>query len=96
MDLPSIKATLSDKEYALIVSMAGDNLGEEQRVPSGAAWLEETLAAQEAQDAGDAGWDWHCVHACRSWAPRRADIHSELLPLLACSVRQACKEHPSV
>lgn len=52
MDLPSIKATLSDREYTLIVSMAGDNFGEEQRVPSGAVWLEETLQAQEEQDKG--------------------------------------------
>ena len=55
MDLPSIKATLSDREYALIVSMAGDNLGEEQRVPSGAVWLEDMIKAQEQQDAADHG-----------------------------------------
>ena len=55
MDLPSIKATLSDKEYALIMSMAGDNFGEEQRVPSGSVWLEEMWAEQEQQGAEDAG-----------------------------------------
>lgn len=52
MDLPSIKASLSDKEYSLMVAIAGANLGEEQRVPSGAAWLEETLAIEQEQQDG--------------------------------------------
>ncbi|KAK9815130.1 hypothetical protein WJX73_008307 [Symbiochloris irregularis] len=54
MDLPSIKASLSDKEYSLMVAIAGANLGEEQRVPSGAAWLEDTLAAEQEQEKQDA------------------------------------------
>ena len=54
LDLPSIKATLSDREYQLIQSMAGDNFGEAQRLPEGAEWLEEQYAEQQEpdQDAG--------------------------------------------
>lgn len=55
LDLPSIKATLSDKEYSLIASISGDNLGEQQRIPSGAVWLDQMCTAQQEQEAEEAG-----------------------------------------
>lgn len=38
--LPSIKATLSDREYQLITSVAGENLAEGRREPVAALWLQ--------------------------------------------------------
>lgn len=38
--MPSIKATLSDTEYDLLTSIAGDNFKEDQNVPASALWLE--------------------------------------------------------
>lgn len=50
--IPSIKATLSDREYALITSVAGANFGEPLRLPPAALWLEEHYAAAaQAEDA---------------------------------------------
>ena len=53
LDIPSIKATLSDREFQLIQSMAGDNFGEAQRLPDGALWLEEQFAEPEQPDDED-------------------------------------------
>ena len=50
LDIPSIKATLSDREFQLIQSMAGDNFGEQQRLPDGALWLEDAYADHELAD----------------------------------------------
>ena len=41
VDLPSMKATLSDREYQLITSVAGANLSEATRVPEAARWLQK-------------------------------------------------------
>lgn len=38
--LPSIKASLSDQEYQLMTSVAGDNLAEPYRIPEPAIWLQ--------------------------------------------------------
>ena len=40
IEVPSIKATLSDREYQLITSIAGNNFSEPQRLPPAALWLE--------------------------------------------------------
>ena len=40
VDLPSMKATLSDREYQLITSVAGANLSEATRIPEAAQWLQ--------------------------------------------------------
>ena len=50
LDIPSIKATLSDREFQLIQSMAGDNFGEAQRLPPGALWLEEQYAEPDKDE----------------------------------------------
>ena len=39
--MPSIKATLSDTEYELLTSIAGDNFNEDQSIPASALWLEQ-------------------------------------------------------
>lgn len=41
VDIPSIKMVLSDKEYQLISSMAGDNFAEPQKIPQAARWLQQ-------------------------------------------------------
>ena len=51
--MPSIKATLSDTEYDLITSIAGDNFKEEQQLPPAALWLEKHLLKQEDSDDED-------------------------------------------
>jgi hypothetical protein len=57
--IPSIKATLSDREYALITSVAGANVAEPLRIPRAALWLEERVlqrgGADEEADEGPAG-----------------------------------------
>jgi len=40
IEVPSIKATLSDREFQLITSIAGDNFKEAQQLPPSALWLE--------------------------------------------------------
>ena len=51
--LPSIKATLSDREYQLITSVAGANLAEARREPEAALWLQRRhLPGPTAQDYG--------------------------------------------
>jgi hypothetical protein len=40
IEVPSIKATLSDREFQLITSIAGDNFNEPQLLPPSALWLE--------------------------------------------------------
>lgn len=51
IEVPSIKATLSDREYDLITSIAGDNFKEEQQVPKAALWLEHHLLnGDESED----------------------------------------------
>lgn len=51
INIPSIKATLSDREYRLITSVAGQNFGEELRLPDAALWLEEAYRPDSFQDA---------------------------------------------
>ena len=41
VNIPSIKTVLSDKEYQLISSMAGDNFAEPLKVPQAAQWLQQ-------------------------------------------------------
>lgn len=53
--MPSIKATLSDREFDLITSIAGDNFKEEQQVPQGALWLEQHHTKAEDGDQGEEG-----------------------------------------
>lgn len=54
IEIPSIKATLSDREYDLITSIAGDNFKEEQQVPKAALWLENhLLKGDDSEDEGD-------------------------------------------
>ncbi len=58
VDLPSMKATLSDREYQLITSVAGANLSEATRVPEAARWLQKqhlpgTLPGDAEEDDSD-------------------------------------------
>lgn len=41
VSIPTIKTVLSDKEYQMISSMAGDNFAEPQKVPQAAQWLQQ-------------------------------------------------------
>ena len=51
IEVPSIKATLSDREYQLITSIAGDNFNEQQLVPASSQWLVQHLMPEdEAED----------------------------------------------
>ena len=49
--IPSIKATISDQEYRLITSVAGQNFGEDLRLPGAALWLEEAYKPESFEDA---------------------------------------------
>ena len=40
IDVPSVKTSLSEAEYSLITSMAGENFSEAQRMPQAARWLQ--------------------------------------------------------
>ena len=51
IDIPSIKATLSDSEYRFITSVAGSNFGEPLRLPAAAQWLEDALIDEPMEDA---------------------------------------------
>lgn len=53
IEVPSIKATLSDREYELMTSIAGDNFSEEQQLPAGALWLERNLLKDSESDELD-------------------------------------------
>ena len=55
--MPSIKAALSDREFALITSVAGANVSEALRIPASALWLEEHVSqrAGEGDEANAAG-----------------------------------------
>lgn len=55
--VPSIKAALSDREFALITSVAGANVSEALRIPPPALWLEQHVLqrAGEADEAEAAG-----------------------------------------
>ena len=55
--VPSIKAALSDREFALITSVAGANVSEALRIPAPALWLEQHVLqrAGEADEAEAAG-----------------------------------------
>jgi len=89
--IPSIKATLSDREYALITSVAGANVAEPLRIPRAALWLEERVlqrggADEEADEAaGPAGQVRRppgCSAACRphgsATQPAKAKLSSEM------------------
>ncbi|KAK9819963.1 hypothetical protein WJX72_004515 [[Myrmecia] bisecta] len=71
IDIPSIKATVSDQEYQLITSMAGDNLAEPVKVPKSAQWLQQYYQRAEAEEQGqeaslDASLDIDGSHALDS------------------------------
>lgn len=51
IDIPSIKASLSDREYRLITSVAGDNFSEPLRLPQAAVWLEDMYTEEAMEDA---------------------------------------------
>ena len=51
IDIPSIKATLSDSEYRFITLVAGSNFGEPLRLPAAAQWLEDALTDEPMKDA---------------------------------------------
>ena len=53
IEVPNIKATLSDKEYRLITSIAGDNFNEQQRLPAAAQWLERYYQASGEEEEPD-------------------------------------------
>ena len=57
IEVPSIKATLSDREFDLITSIAGDNFKEEQQLPKAALWLEQYLLKTEGGDDEEAEID---------------------------------------
>ncbi len=57
IEVPSIKATLSDREFDLITSIAGDNFKEEQQLPKAALWLEQHLLKTEGGDDEEAEID---------------------------------------
>lgn len=48
IDVPSIKATLSDHQYRLITSIAQDNLREPLALPLAAQWMKSYLAGPDA------------------------------------------------
>ncbi|KAK9834254.1 hypothetical protein WJX81_000411 [Elliptochloris bilobata] len=52
--IPSIKAALSDREFALITSVAGANVSEPLRIPAAALWLEERVLQHADADGEDA------------------------------------------
>ena len=60
--IPSIKAALSDREFALITSVAGANVAEALRIPASALWLEEHVmqGASERDDADASGQVRNC------------------------------------
>ncbi len=51
IDIPSIKATLSDSEYRFVTAVAGANFGEPLRLPPAAEWLEDALMEEHMEDA---------------------------------------------
>ena len=54
ISMPSIKATLSDREYQLATSMASSNMSEELRTPESALWIEQYLQSNDRfPQAGD-------------------------------------------
>ena len=57
VNIPSIKMVLSDKEYQLISSMAGDNFAEPLKVPKAAQWLQQyyTTAPEAIAPPGSGG-----------------------------------------
>ena len=76
--IPSIKATVSDREYRLITSVAGQNFGEELRLPGAALWLEEAYRPESFEDAEAerAGSGQVCLH----FAPQAEPVkHSRSL-----------------
>ena len=58
IDLPSMKASLLDREYQLITSVAGANLSEATRVPEASRWLQrQHLPGTLPPDADEDGAD---------------------------------------
>ena len=47
IDVPSVKTSLSEAEYSLITSMAGENFSEMQRMPQAARWLQRWAGSAE-------------------------------------------------
>lgn len=50
VEVPSIKATLSDREYQLITSIAGDNFSEDQLLPASSQWLAQQYRQPEEDE----------------------------------------------
>ena len=79
IELPSMKATLSDREYQLITAVAGANLSEVTRVPEAASWLQkqhlpETLPQEPEEDDSDGAPAAAISSASRVWAaPHRPE-----------------------
>ena len=54
ISMPSIKASLTDREYQLATSMASSNMSEELRTPDSALWMEQYLQSTDKfPQAGD-------------------------------------------
>lgn len=51
IDIPSLKATLSDSEYRFVTAVAGANFGEPLRLPPAAESLEDALMEEHMEDA---------------------------------------------
>lgn len=64
VNIPSIKMVLSDKEYQLISSMAGDNFAEPLKVPQAAQWLQQyyTTAPDAIAPPGSGGFCCWTLH----------------------------------
>jgi len=56
IEVPSIKATLSDREFQLITSIAGDNFNEAQQVPASALWLERHHLRMDEDEEENIGY----------------------------------------
>ncbi|KAK9827173.1 hypothetical protein WJX74_009221 [Apatococcus lobatus] len=53
ISMPSIKATLSDREYQLATSMASSNMSEELRTPDSAIWIDQYLQSSNKHPQAD-------------------------------------------
>lgn len=106
IDIPSIKATLSDREYRFITSVAGANFGEPLRLPEAALWLEDALLEEPMEDAeseptpsmqvGRSGLHHRCIMCCMlelCVSPRSWAIYTGAYILQkSCHINAAKKE----
>ena len=93
IDIPSIKATVSDQEYRLITSVAGQNFGEELRLPEAALWLEEALKPETFKDAEAerAGSGQVCASVTSEVSHRLDQCVLSAFTMLLSTQQQACK-----